>query len=148
MKQKEDVKIPTQIGSYEAYTDGSHKEGQASWAFVILKQPGEVIVHEAYGMVLDTESVLQMWNVAGEIEAAIQAIKWAIDNKSEIKLISDYMGIKGWAEGWKTNNPWSEKYAQFVKENKNKLSDIIYVKAHSKNKWNNYVDKLASKPFN
>ncbi len=131
--------------TYEIYTDGSHNRNRmASWAFVVVVQPDDVSIHEAYGIVEDRLAVIKLWNVAGEIEAATQAIKWAVDTKTEANLISDYEGIQGWAADWKTNNPWTEAYSSLAKENKNYISEFKYVKAHSKNKWNDYVDKLAS----
>jgi ribonuclease HI len=136
----EDSIIPDK---YEIYTDGSHSNGVASWAFVVVLQPKDISVHEAYGIVEDKFAVWKLWNVAGEIKAATQAIKWAVNTKTKVDIISDYEGIQGWAADWKTNNPWTAVYSKFAKENKIYVSEFKYVKAHSKNKWNDYVDELA-----
>lgn len=125
----------------EVYTDGTYKNGKAVWAFIVIKD--ETILYSNTGSVTDTTAIQQMWNVAAEIEAATQAINWAINNNKNIILISDYKGIQGWASTWKTNNKWTEAYAKLAKENNDKISEFKYVKGHSKNKWNNYVDKLA-----
>jgi ribonuclease HI len=134
--------------TYEIYTDGSYKDGKAAWAFIVVVQPQDVICHEEYGMVEDQEAVNKIWNVAGEIEAAKKAIKWAIETDTKITLISDYQGIQGWANDWTTNNQWSSAYSKYAKENVEQISEYRFVKGHSKNKWNDYVDKLAYKQLN
>jgi len=93
----------------------------------------------------DEEAVKQMWNVAGEIEAATRAIKYAVETDTTITLISDYQGIQGWATDWKANNPWTQAYAEYARQHENKISEFKFVKGHSKNKWNTYVDELAYK---
>ncbi len=130
--------------TYEIYTDGSHNFNKiASWAFVVVVQPDNVSVHEASGIVEDVIAVRALWNVAGELEAAMQGIKWAVETKTPVTLISDYEGIQGWAADWKTNNPWTMEYAKFAKKNKFYIGEFKHVKGHSKNKWNDYVDRLA-----
>lgn len=131
--------------TYEIYTDGSFRNGRAAWAFIVVIQPLDQVVHEASGIVEDTQAVEQIWNVAAEIEAAMRAIKYAKDTETVVTIISDYQGIQGWADNWKTNNIWSEAYANFAKENKEIISEFKFVKGHSKNKWNDYVDELALK---
>ena len=135
----------TSNNTYEIYTDGSHKDGKAAWAFIVVLQPNNLVVHEASGLVQEEEAVKQMWNVIAEIEAATQAIKWAVTTETEVTLISDYKGIQGWANDWKTNNQWTQAYAVYAKENKKYISEFKYIKGHSKNEWNNYVDRLAFK---
>ena len=138
-------KSPMDENVYEIYTDGAHKSRRASWAFVVVIQPLDLAVHEAYGLVEDPFAVFKLWSVAGELEAATQAIKWALETDTKIaSLISDYEGIQGWAEDWNTNNAWTIKYAKLIKENRNHILELKHVKAHSDNKWNEYVDRLAS----
>ena len=129
------------MDSVEVYTDGSYKDGIATWAFIVIQD--DKIFHSDSGTVTDDTMVSELWNVAGELEAARQAIKWAVDTNTNIILISDYQGIQGWATTWKTNTTWTEAYAKYAKENKDKISEFRYVRAHSKNSWNDYVDKLA-----
>jgi len=133
------------LHNYEIYTDGSHRDGVASWAFVVVLQPNDVSIHEAYGLVDNKEAVNAIWNIAGEIEAAVRAIKWAVDTNTIVTLISDYQGIQGWANDWATNNEWSMAYAKYAKENLQQISEFKFVQGHSKNKWNDYVDGLAFK---
>lgn len=130
---------------YEVYTDGSYRDGIAAWAFIVVIQPLDQVVHEASGLVEDTEAVKRIWNVAAEIEAATKAINWAIETDTKIILVSDYQGIQGWANDWSTNNQWSSAYSKYAKENIEQISEYRFVKGHSKNKWNDYVDQLAFK---
>lgn len=131
--------------NYEIYTDGAHRNGVASWAYVVVKQPEDVAVHEATGRVENKLAVQAIWNIAGEIEAAVKAIKWAVDTNTVVTLISDYQGIQGWAKDWATNNEWSAAYAKYVSENEQQISEFRFVRGHSRNKWNDYVDELAYK---
>jgi len=131
--------------TYEVYTDGSYKDGRAAWAFIVVVQPQDAVCHEASGIVEDQEAVDRIWNVAAEIEAATKAIDWAIETDTKIVLVSDYQGIQGWATDWKTNNQWSTAYSKYAKENVEQISEYRFVKGHSKNKWNDYVDELAYK---
>lgn len=85
-------------------------------------------------------------NVAGEVFGSIRAIKKAIElGKSKIYLHYDYMGISEWAEGrWKTNKELTQRYKKFIDEVKTKIQiQFIKVKAHSNDKYNDLVDKLA-----
>ena len=134
------------MDSIEVYTDGSYRDGLATWAYIVVQN--DKILYSDSGTVTDNEMATTMWNVAGEIEAATQAIKWAVDTNTNIILISDYQGIQGWATTWKTNTKWTEAYAKYAKENKEKISEFKYVRAHSRNKWNDHVDKLAFERLN
>lgn len=127
---------------YKAYIDGSYKENKAAWAFAIISQD-DTIIYEEVGLVEDQEAVEKIWNVAAEITAAMRAIQWAVDNLKKIDIVTDYQGIVGWSQNWKTKNIWSANYADFVKKHKAYINDIIYVRGHTNNKWNIYVDKLA-----
>lgn len=131
---------------YEVYTDGSHRDGKASWAFVVIYEDEKI--YEDAGMVLTQEAIDQLWNIAGEIKAVVQVVEWAKENEAQIILISDYKGIQGWAENWKTKNQWTQAYASYIKRNKQTIIEFKYIKGHSGNTWNDYVDKLAFEQLN
>ncbi len=133
---------------YQVYTDGSYQNGKAAWGFVVVLQPTNTMIYEESGIVEDKEAVAQIWNVAAEIEAAIKAIDWAVKNEKQIILISDYQGIQGWADNWRTNNEWSAAYSFYAKKNKKFVKEFKFVKGHSKNQWNEYVDKLVFNELN
>lgn len=135
------------------HTDGACKgnPGRGGWG-VTAQIPGGT--WEAYGGSSYTT------NNAMELTAAIKAIKWAIDNFQDYKIIlytdSNYVknGITKWREAW-IRNGWKTAAKKPVK-NKNlwvslsKLTDTIsvewrWVKGHSGNKGNERADELANK---
>lgn len=100
---------------YQIYVDGSFckKTKRYSWAFVVMK--GGEAVHTANG-VGDNPAAAAMHNVAGELAAAMQAIKWAVkQNIQPIVIYHDYQGIGAWATGaWQAKNEFTKAYAEFV----------------------------------
>ncbi|MDQ0203730.1 ribonuclease H1 domain-containing protein [Pectinatus haikarae] len=126
-----------------AYVDGSYIAGKYSWAIAVYYK-GDLI-HTASGVGQSVENA-KMNNVAGEIEAAMQAAEWARKNKiDEIIICHDYIGISEWAQGrWKTNTPGTAQYAAFMQDYK----DIVRFKkvaGHTGIPGNELVDKLAKK---
>ena len=90
--------------------------------------------------------LIEMRNVAGEIEGAMAAMNIALKRNIHILYLHyDYMGIEKWANGeWKANKVGTKKYAEYYNSIKDKLKVIfIKVKAHSGNKYNEEVDALA-----
>lgn len=55
---------------------------------------------------------------------AMFAVKWCDKNGySAIEICYDYLGIEKWATGeWKAKNSLTKKYADFMKENSDKLN--------------------------
>ena len=86
------------------------------------------------------------WNVAGELNAAIGAINFAIQNGvKELEIHHDYMGIGSWATGeWKAKNTLTQKYVKFINEVSDKIKlTFTKVKAHSGVELNERADRLA-----
>lgn len=86
------------------------------------------------------------WNVGAEIDSALTAVNWAMDNGYEAVIINyDYLGIEMWATGsWNANNPITSSYARRMREAAQHI-DIRFrkVKAHSGNFFNDLADKMA-----
>ena len=86
------------------------------------------------------------WNVSGELLAAMHTVNYAVENGiKELTLYYDYMGIEMWATGrWKTNNPLTQHYAQFMK-GKRALVAVHFSKvaAHTGVTYNERADVLA-----
>lgn len=129
-----------------AYVDGSYNKltKEFSCGVVIFYNSKVYKISKKYSD-LDLAS---MRNVAGEIKASENAIRFCLENNiKNLKIYHDYEGIAKWAQGiWKTNKIGTISYANFFKE-ANKKINIIFekVKAHSGNKYNNMADKLAKK---
>lgn len=134
----------------EAYVDGSFNEylGKYSYGCVILKN-GE-IVHTMSGGSSNT-NYIEMRNVAGELEAAEQAIKWALrNNVKSIRIYHDYQGIGSWANGeWAANKSGTQEYVSFIEECRKRIRiEFTKVKGHSGQKYNEMADELAKEGLN
>jgi ribonuclease HI len=126
----------------DIYVDGSYKKDiskKAGWAFIVVED--DKLIHQEYGL---TEHDAKSWNIDGELEAALRAIKWA--NGRKIRLFHDYNGVEYFSIcKWKAKSKAARHYQKSV------LSiggipnvDFIKVKSHSGNHWNDVVDNLAS----
>ncbi len=143
---KNTIKSQDKIKKIEAYVDGSYSEeyGKYSYGCVILFE-NEILKFCGVG---DNKDYVSMRNVAGELLGAMEAIKWAYENKyNSITIYYDYEGIERWAnETWKTNKKGTKEYLEFIKEYKKYLEiNFEKVKAHSGDLYNEEADKLAKK---
>jgi ribonuclease H-related protein len=125
----------------DIFVDGSYYQGRYSWAFAVYE--GDQLMFSNSGVGEDAEAA-KMNNVAGELAAAVEAMKWAEANKIQpIMIHHDYSGIAAWAEGsWKAKNRFTEAYAKFATA---RLSWIRFTKVagHTGVAGNELVDKLA-----
>lgn len=129
----------------EAYVDGSYSAelGKYAYGCVIIKDGN--IIHKMNGSSANA-NYIEMRNVAGELEAAIQTIKWAIkNNMKSIRIYHDYQGIASWANGeWKSNKPGTQEYVSFIDKCSSEIRiEFTKVKGHSGQKYNEMADQLA-----
>lgn len=129
-----------------AYIDGSydHSLGRFGYAGIIFH--GDERREFAFSE--KDPDLVDLRNVAGELKAAIHAMAMAKKlGAKNINIHYDYTGIENWALGnWKTNNDTTRKYASYAKEMMTHMTiNFIKVKAHSGDKYNEEVDKLAKK---
>lgn len=85
-------------------------------------------------------------NVAGELEAATQAVNIAIQKKyAGIVIYYDYAGIYDLSvKKKKFKNKREQAYASFIQSSKRKIQiQFKKVKAHSAVEWNEAADKAA-----
>lgn len=133
------------------FVDGSRNEELTKYSY------GIIIFHKAsdglkkitlYKSMIDPEG-LALHQFAGEMKAAMVAIKWAIDqNLKLVNLFYDYEGIEKFATGeYKhTNNVVSADYVAFIKTVSSKISLVFHkVKAHSGITFNEEADSLAKR---
>ena len=129
----------------EVYVDGSFMQEKAKWAFIVVE--GETVIYSERGT-LEGE-INSMRQIGGELKAVIQAVCYARRVKIPVKIHYDYNGIYRWVcdlfgeKAWGTNNEWTTKYRKFILENAPNIHSFVKVKAHSGNKWNEEVDKIA-----
>lgn len=131
------------LAGWHIYTDGSFNGTSAAWAYVIL-QNGEK-KFEAAGLVTNEEHT-SSWQIIGEFTAVIHAlVKCDSMSISEATLHYDLDLIGKIATGrYNAKAPVSQFYLQSLSKTKVAVN-WNKVKAHSGVKWNEYVDKLATK---
>lgn len=120
------------------YSDGAYASSrdQGGWAFVAIDT--ETKVHSDFGDVKTTT------NNRMEIQAALEAIKWAkINNIIDFTIITDSMYVIGCAsKGWQ-----KKKNVDLWIEMDDAITGLTiewkHVKGHSGDKWNEHCDMLA-----
>lgn len=129
------------MDNIKVYTDGSNKLDQvSSWAFIAVQD--DKIIHQDSGIL--TGEICQLRNIAGELKAAVEAIKWAKVNNYKIEIWHDLEGIERWGTGkWKCNNKWTMGYKKYCQENLETILAFRWVKGHIGEKYNEIVDELA-----
>lgn len=128
-----------------AYVDGSFNAGKKIYGSgAVLLLDGKVI--EKLKRSGNSESLLSMRNVSGEIVAAVMAMRFAAENGyDELKIFHDYEGVAKWCTGeWKAEKEGTKKYKQFFDSVKTKLK-VMFVKvaAHTGVEFNEMADVLA-----
>lgn len=128
-----------------AYTDGSFFQERpkiVGYGAVLIYN--SQLVHKISDGVECNDSKYN--NVAGEIYAAVNAIKYAIDNGyKEILIKPDYQGVISWADGsWKTKNDLTRMYKEII-DIYSKSIKIYFKKVdgHKGNLYNETADSLA-----
>jgi ribonuclease HI len=130
-----------------AFVDGSYSpdaNGREKYAFgvVLITNDAELNLYKAY---LNNE-YMESRQVAGEVEGVKQAILWAItNNKKEITIFYDYVGIEKWAtKEWKANKKVAVDYANFIDEKTRQIKiSFKHVKAHSGIIYNERAHELS-----
>ncbi len=129
------------FGSMDHVCRTSNGHLHFGWAYVILD--GERELHRASGHDVPAEARRHR-NVAGEIQAVLQALEWCRAHDIATATISfDYQGLASWVEGtWKTRTPFTRAYAERVRALGMTLT-WHKVLAHSGETYNELVDQLA-----
>lgn len=143
-EKKIDEIILTDKNKAISYVDGSYKKQtkEFSYGAVIFWDDKE---HHFSGK-FDDPDLAKMHNVAGELEGAKCAIRFALENDiKELTIYHDYEGISKWASGsWKANKEGTKAYKEYCMEAKEKIKiNFIKVKGHSGDKYNDLADELA-----
>jgi ribonuclease HI len=125
----------------EIDVDGSYQDGVTTFGCVIRKN-GKII-NEISGVV-DNVEVDGSHQVAGEIKAVTESVKWCIENSiKDVTIYHDYNGLEMWAKGiWKTKKQVSKNYSEFMRIANIRIN-WVKIESHTGVKWNEYADKLA-----
>lgn len=142
------VKIVQKLSELEgliAFVDGSynHELVEAGYGCVLIKDD-KVIEELSSSIILDKYKNSR--NVEGELEAATEAVHWAVENGHEkITIVYDYNGIEKWVTGeWKTKKELTKDYVAEMRALKMHIEiDFVKVKAHSGERYNERADYLA-----
>ena len=131
------------------YIDGACLGNPGRGGFAVIIVQNDKIIEEFSGGTIHTT------NNRMELRAALNALKIGNNISSSIYTDSQYVkkGIEEWMPIWKANN-WRRKNGTLKNVDLWKEIDRLiskspnkyrwkWVKAHSNNKWNDYVDKLA-----
>jgi ribonuclease HI len=134
-----------------AFVDGSVSSDKSVYSYgVLLFYTIEDTVKRVtlYKSMKDEEG-LKHFQFAGEIKAAIAALKWAIDKEyKHINIFYDYAGIEHFATGYykKANNVISKEYVDFIKSIEGLIKINFHkIESHSGIKYNDEVDALAKR---
>ena len=127
-----------------AYVDGSYNvvTGEYSYGVVIFYNEKEENFNEKF----NDEEMASMRNVAGEIEGAKRAMRYAVENNiAKLDIFFDYEGIRAWCTGeWQAKKEGTKEYKAYYDSIKDKVRiDFQKVKSHSGIKYNDKADKLA-----
>lgn len=129
------------------YVDGSFMEHKGNYSYGLVVVKNNEILHEDNGVGFDSEAVA-LRNVSGEVEGAMKAVQYAIENGHKDVIIGfDYQGIESWALGtWKRNNRITQNYNSYMNEAMKKINiKFKKIKGHSGDKFNDRADLLAKK---
>nr|VZR98114.1 Ribonuclease H [Mycoplasma feriruminatoris] len=127
-----------------AYTDGSFNvsDNTFSYGVVIFFKNREFHISQRF----NNPDLASLRNVAGEVIAVKQTIKFCIANKiSKVIICHDYQGVSKWAlDQWKANLDFTKEYKEFLNKYKNQVDvEFKWVKSHTNNKYNDLADMLA-----
>ena len=131
-----------QDNRYYIYVDGSYANGIYGWGMAVYHRGELTATFCGKGK---SDDAAQLHNVAGEIEAAMQAARWAEANGEDIVICHDYIGLSEWAlNRWKTNRELTRRYAEFMQPY---LKQITFkkVSGHTGVAGNELADRLAKK---
>ena len=132
----------------DVYVDGSYKpkDNKARWAYIIVQNNKKI--HSDSG-IIDDEETNKGRQVGGECQAVVEAVKYLQLKGLKAKIYYDYIGVKSWVadifdeKTWTAKKKYTQEYREFILENRDCIVDMIKVKAHTGNYWNEHVDKIA-----
>ena len=140
---------------FDAYVDGSFsaKQDRGAWAYVIVNPKTDKSIAEEVGLVdyTNNSELRKLRNIATECLAVMNALKFAAGFNYKLDIIYDYGGLEKWVsdmttgdEPWIANSDFTWEYRQTVLSYSDYVNSMKWVKGHSGDKWNEYVDEMAT----
>jgi ribonuclease HI len=125
--------------SIDIYTDGSHKSGWGSWAYVIVKNG--IIIHEASGKVRPTSSTHM------EYQAAIEAFRY-LNVRTRVRLFSDSKilidSIRPFATKPFMPRAFQDSIMALKKVSHGHDVNWFWIKSHAGHEFNERCDQLCT----
>lgn len=124
-----------------AYVDGSYNKSEkiCGWGVVFFYESDKPEYFSG-----NCEGLL--WNVSGEINAAVFAVEKALEYGCDsIEIHYDYSGIERWVSGeWKAKKEETETYRDKMRSFIEMIDiGFVHVKGHFDDKYNDKADELA-----
>lgn len=149
----EAVQLSKEVGTIVLHTDGSRKKVPDTedivFGYSCIYLDNEVVIHKLGGA-SDNKAYAVYENVAGELMAVVEGLKWVQVNRPDIKKVVvfyDYQGVGFWAEGsWKAKNVMTQRYVAFMKAFREETGlELVFkhVKGHMGNRFNEMADEVA-----
>ena len=138
---------------YKIYVDGSYNKenGVGAYAFVVVNDNNQ-LVHKQSSIVSNTE-LLEGWQVGCECKAVVEAIRWCVNNNAVCDIYYDLANLKNWVndlwgnKAWKTNTKYSQAYRYYIMNNRQYLRNMVKVKSHTGDFYNEMVDSMCNQCY-
>jgi ribonuclease H-related protein len=129
------------------YVDGSYNISTEKFSYGMAAVEDDVILHLEKGCA-ENSSQKQLRQIAGELEAAKSAVKYAAaHNKKKLIIFHDYEGIYHHAVGtWERKDNSSKEYYEFINSMIKDFGIEVYfvkVDSHTGDIYNEIADNLA-----
>lgn len=128
----------------KAYVDGSYDNSKKYYSYACVLFHGEKRIEIAAAD--NDPKIVNQRNVAGEVNAVINVVKFALENKvRSLEIYYDYAGIEKWAiKEWQAKNDFTKGYVEFMSKHSSSIDiRFVKVKSHSGDEYNDLVDALA-----
>lgn len=135
------------------YTDGSFNKKltmkAAGYAAIVVHEETDeaYVVDIIFGKIMDPEYTA-MWNVGGELWAALVGVEYAKEFKpKDIDLYYDYAGVEHWVtKKWKANKKITQAYGRHMRSfNEDIPLHFHQVRGHTGVKLNELADIYAKR---
>lgn len=135
------------------YTDGSFSKKvsmtAAGYAAIIVTEETDeaFVVDIVYGKNTDPQYTA-MWNVGGELWAALVAVNYAKEfSPKDIDLYYDYAGVEHWVtKRWQAKNPITQAYGRHMRSFQKEIPIRFHqVRGHTGVQLNELADEYAKK---